>query len=166
MLGEFMPHLTLALVIQVQLRVIQTEGRWNLGHWHGKNLETVIHLDNIVGVEPHVDIVMQALVTYKGRERLGFGVTDIINPLPAVVEEIRIDELPIELEIVEPQLRFAQLGTPVDELGDILAIHGVLIRVHGVDIRCGEGPHPTIIRVSGGLEVTHVPNHDSRSTPL
>ena len=166
MLGEFMPRLALALVIQFQLRVIQAEGSWNLGHWHREDLETVIHLDNIVGVKPHVDVIVQALVTDKSGERLGFGVSDIIYPLPAVVKEIRIDELPIELEIVEPQLRFAQLGTPVDELGDILTVHGVLMRVHGVDIRCGEGPYPAIIRVSGGLEVTHVPKHDSRSTPL
>jgi hypothetical protein len=86
MLGEFVPHLALALVVQVQLRIIQTEGRWNLGHWHGENLETVIHLDNIVGVEPHVDIVMQSLVTDKSGERPGFGVSDIIYPLPTVIE--------------------------------------------------------------------------------
>ena len=166
MLGEFMPHLALALVIQVQLSIIQTEGRWNLGHRHWEDLETVIHLDNIICVEPHVDVVMQALVTDKGGKRLGFGIADIINPLPTVVEEIRIDELPVKLEVVKPQLRFAQLGTPVDKLGNILTVHDILIRVHGVDIRCGEGPYPAIIRVSGCLEVTHVPKHGSRSTPL
>lgn len=166
MLGEFMPHLALSLVIQIELGVIKTEGGWNLGHWHRQHLETVIHLDDIVGVEAHVDIVMQSLVADKGRERLGFRVADIIDPFPTVVEEIRIDELPIELEVVEPQLSLTQLGAPVDELGDILTVHGVLMRVHGVDIRCGEGPYPAIIRVGGRLEVAHVPKHDFRSTPL
>lgn len=66
MLGEFMPRLALPLVVQLQFRVIQTEGHWNLGHRHGKNLETVVHLDNIVGVEAHVDVVMQSLVADKG----------------------------------------------------------------------------------------------------
>ena len=65
MIGEFMPHLSLALIIQVQLRVIQTESSWNLGHRHGEDLETVIHLDNIVGVEPHVNVVVQTLVADK-----------------------------------------------------------------------------------------------------
>lgn len=66
MFGEFMPHLSLTLVIQIEFGVIQTEGRWNLGHRHWEDLETIIHLDNIVGIEPHVDVVMQALVTDKG----------------------------------------------------------------------------------------------------
>lgn len=63
--GEFMPHLALALIIQIELGVIKTEGGWNLGHWHWQHLETVIHLDDIVGIEPHVDVVMQALVADK-----------------------------------------------------------------------------------------------------
>ncbi len=83
-----------------------------------------------------------------------------------MVQEMRIDELAIELEVVEPQLSFTQLGTPIDELGDILTVNGVLMRIHGIDIRCGEGPHPAIIRVGSGLEVAHVPKHDLRSTPL
>lgn len=83
-----------------------------------------------------------------------------------MVQEMRIDELTIELEVMEPQLRFTQLGTPVDELGDILSIHGVLMGEHGVDIRGCKSPHPAIIRVGGSLEVAHVPKHDSRSTPL
>lgn len=166
MLGEFMPHLALALVIQIELGVIKTEGIWNLGHGHWQHLETVIHLYNIVGVEPHVDVVVQTLVADKGGERLGFGVPDVIDPFPTMVQEMRIDELAIELKVMEPQLSFTQLGTPVDELGDILSIHGVLMGEHAVDIRGCKSPHPAIIRVGSGLEVAHVPKHDFRSTPL
>ncbi len=64
--GQLVTNLALALVIQIELGVIKTEGSWNFGHGHWQHLETVIHLYNIVGVEAHVDVVMQALVAYKG----------------------------------------------------------------------------------------------------